>query len=99
MPLTNAFENSVEQSLTRAMFPGVAKKRKRTARSILALYERIPQAHAIAHPEIVEFVRHRNLHGRGVGWTDAHPLASALVERFQLHQHERQLRYTARQAL
>jgi len=38
----------------------------------------------VPHREIVEFVRHRNLHGRGVGWIDVHLLASALVGRLYL---------------
>ncbi len=50
----------------------------------LTFYQRIPQAHTVPHREVVEFVRHRNLHGRGVGWIDAHLLASALVQRFHL---------------
>ena len=53
-------------------------------RKFLAAYECIPQARAIPHPEIVEFVRHRNLYGRGIGWIDTYLLASALVERWQL---------------
>ena len=53
-------------------------------RKFLTLYERIPQAHTVPHPEVVEFVRHRRLHGRGIGWIDAHLLASALVEHSHL---------------
>jgi hypothetical protein len=33
---------------------------------------------------VVEFARSRRLHGRGIGWIDAHLLASALVARLQL---------------
>ena len=53
-------------------------------RRLLAAYERIPQASTVAHREVVEFVRNRNLHGRGVGWIDIHLLASALVGRLFL---------------
>jgi predicted nucleic acid-binding protein len=53
-------------------------------RKFLALYERILQARTVPHPEVVEFIRHRHLHGRGIGWMDAHLLASALVERSHL---------------
>jgi predicted nucleic acid-binding protein len=53
-------------------------------RKFLSAYEIMPQAHTIPHPEVVEFVRHRNLYGRGIGWIDVHLLASALVGRFQL---------------
>jgi predicted nucleic acid-binding protein len=33
----------------------------------------------IPHPEVVAFVRAYKLHGRGIGWLDAHLLASALA--------------------
>jgi len=33
----------------------------------------------VPHIEVVTFVRARNLHGRGIGWIDAHLLAAALV--------------------
>ena len=53
-------------------------------KNLLAAYERIHHAASIPHHEVVAFVRHRNLHGRGVGWIDVHLLASALVGRLQL---------------
>jgi predicted nucleic acid-binding protein len=33
---------------------------------------------------VIEFVRHRKLNGRGIGWVDVHLLASALVSRVRL---------------
>jgi len=53
-------------------------------RKFLSVYQRIPQALLIPHSEVVEFVRYRDLHGRGIGWIDVHLLASALAGRFQL---------------
>lgn len=53
-------------------------------RKLLAAYERISQARLVPHDEVVEFVRHRDLHGRGIGWVDAHLLASALAGRVKL---------------
>ncbi len=53
-------------------------------RKVLAAYELIHQASRVPHHEVVAFVRDRDLHGRGVGWIDAHLLASALAGRFQL---------------
>ena len=53
-------------------------------RKFLAAYERMFQARTIPHGDVVEFVRARNLHGRGVGWVDIHLLASALVGRLRL---------------
>jgi predicted nucleic acid-binding protein len=53
-------------------------------REFLASYEKMHQASTVPHSDIVEFVRHRALHGRGVGWIDIQLLASALVDRLQL---------------
>lgn len=46
---------------------------------LLAGYEQMHQAPVVPHADVVAFVRHRRLHGRGIGWIDAHLLASALV--------------------
>lgn len=43
------------------------------------LLERLPKAALVPHPEVLEFVRERRLTRRGVGWVDAHLLASARV--------------------
>lgn len=53
-------------------------------RELLAAYDRIHRAPAVPHVEVIEFVRHRSLNGRGIGWVDVHLLASALVSRFRL---------------
>jgi predicted nucleic acid-binding protein len=53
-------------------------------RELLANYERIEHAPLVAHTEVVAFVRDRKLNGRGIGWIDAHLLASALVGRLRL---------------
>jgi predicted nucleic acid-binding protein len=53
-------------------------------RELLDAYEQLPRASSVAHREIVEFVRHRKLHGRGIGWIDTHLLGSALIERVRL---------------
>jgi predicted nucleic acid-binding protein len=53
-------------------------------RQPLADYERMHQAPIVPHADVVEFVRERRLHGRGIGWIDAHLLASALVGRLKL---------------
>jgi predicted nucleic acid-binding protein len=51
---------------------------------LLAAYELMDQAPPIPHAEVAAFVRDRGLHGRGIGWLDAHLLASALVGRLRL---------------
>jgi len=53
-------------------------------KKLLASYERMDQAPVVAHADVVAFVRDRRLHGRGIGWVDAHLLASSLVGRCQL---------------
>lgn len=53
-------------------------------KQLLHDYEQMHQAPVVAHDDIVAFVRDRRLHGRGVGWIDAHLLASALIGRLQL---------------
>lgn len=50
----------------------------------LADYALIDQLPVVPHPEVVEFVRRRRLHGRGIGWMDAHLLASALTSHARL---------------
>jgi predicted nucleic acid-binding protein len=51
---------------------------------LLADYDQMHRAPLVPHGEVAGFVRDRRLHGRGVGWTDAHLLASALVGRLRL---------------
>jgi predicted nucleic acid-binding protein len=51
---------------------------------LLADYEQMHQAPVVPHDDVVAFVRNRRLHGRGIGWIDAHLLASSLVGRLKL---------------
>jgi predicted nucleic acid-binding protein len=53
-------------------------------KQLLAGYQQMHQAPVVPHPDVVTFVRQRRLHGRGVGWIDAHLLASSLVGRLKL---------------
>jgi predicted nucleic acid-binding protein len=53
-------------------------------KELLKNYERMDQSPVVLHAEVVAFVRDRKLHGRGIGWIDAHLLASALVGRLKL---------------
>jgi predicted nucleic acid-binding protein len=53
-------------------------------KALLAHYERMDQAPLVPHGEVVAFVRDRKLNGRGIGWVDAHLMASALVGRLKL---------------
>lgn len=49
-------------------------------KKLLAVYAQMHWAATVTHAEVVTLVRTRNLHGRGIGWIDAHLLASSLVE-------------------
>ena len=53
-------------------------------RQLLTGYEQMHQAAVVPHSDVVAFVRDRRLYGRGIGWIDAHLLASALVSRLKL---------------
>ena len=48
-------------------------------RQLLADYALMHQAPVAPHRDVVDFVRERRLHGRGIGWIDAHLLASTLL--------------------
>jgi len=52
---------------------------RRDRSQLLADYALLVHAPTVPHHEVVTFVRARKLHGRGIGWIDAHLLASALV--------------------
>jgi hypothetical protein len=43
------------------------------------LFVRLPAAAVVPHDEVLTFVRRRLLTRRGIGWVDAHLLASALA--------------------
>jgi len=45
----------------------------------LKSYDLIHRVPAVGHAEVATFVRSHRLHGKGIGWIDAHLLASALV--------------------
>ena len=51
---------------------------------LLADYQRLVQAAAVPHGQVVTFVRTRRLQGRGLGWIDVHLLASTLAGGFQV---------------
>ena len=53
-------------------------------KQLLADYALIHQSAPVPHRDVVEFIQRRRLHGRGIGWVDAHLLASAIVGRASL---------------
>ena len=46
---------------------------------LLNSYELIHRLPPVGHTDVATFVRSHKLYGRGIGWIDAHLLASALV--------------------
>jgi predicted nucleic acid-binding protein len=50
----------------------------RNRHEVLSLLRALPQAHVLEHEEALHFLERRHLYGRGLGWVDAHLLASAL---------------------
>jgi predicted nucleic acid-binding protein len=53
-------------------------------KKLLSEYKHMFQAATIPHSEVVTFVEHRRIHGRGIGWIDVHLLASAIVDGLEL---------------
>jgi predicted nucleic acid-binding protein len=49
-----------------------------------ALFGLLPNADLVPHQEVLELVRRRRLARRGIGWVDAHLLASALTSSAEL---------------
>jgi len=67
---------------------GYLKNRK----EILALLKELPAAAVAEHEEVLELVETRKLMGQGIGWVDAHLIASALLSGAPLWTEDRKLR-------
>ena len=65
--------------------------------TLLAEYAQMYRAPLVHHRDVVAFIRERRLHGRGIGWIDAHLLASALVGRLKLWTADPRLATVARE--
>ena len=46
---------------------------------ILSMLKALPEARLLENEEVLSFVETRRLYGRGIGWVDAHLLASTLL--------------------
>lgn len=51
----------------------------RNRQEVLTLVRALPQARVAEHEEVLHLLEGRRLYGRGLGWIDAHLLASALL--------------------
>ena len=65
---------------------------------LLTEYERMQRAPTVQHGEVLALVRSRALQGRGIGWVDAHLLASTLIEQALLWTADERLLRLAREA-
>ncbi len=70
--------------------------RIRNRAEILSLLAELPRATVAHHDEVLELVESRDLHGRGLGWVDAHLLASALLTHCAIWTKDRALARAAR---
>jgi predicted nucleic acid-binding protein len=62
----------------------VALGRLHNRAEILARLQQLPRATIAAHEEVLALIEKRGLAGSGLGWVDAHLLASALVDHSRL---------------
>ena len=58
---------------------------------ILGLLENLPTAQVATHREVLSMIDNRDLAGTGIGWIDAHLLASALLSDVPLWTLDRRL--------
>jgi predicted nucleic acid-binding protein len=70
--------------------------RLRRRDEVLRLLGTLPVAPAVAHDEVLGFVERHRLAGSGIGWIDAHLLASAALGRLRVWTQDRRLRIAAR---
>ncbi len=66
---------------------------------ILGLLKELPSAEVAGHEEVLQLIDTRRLWGQGLGWIDAHLLASALLTGCELWTRDRSLHAAARRLL
>jgi predicted nucleic acid-binding protein len=62
---------------------------------ILKMLRALPEAQLLDHDDVMGFLERRRLYGRGIGWLDAHLLASTLVTGSSLWTLDKPLRRAA----
>ncbi|MFQ5902274.1 MAG: type II toxin-antitoxin system VapC family toxin [Candidatus Binatia bacterium] len=67
----------------------------RNRQEILGLLTALPEARVAEHQEVLHLLEERLLYARGLGWVDAHLLASALLTGCALWTLDKPLRNTA----
>jgi predicted nucleic acid-binding protein len=63
---------------------------------ILRLLSELPTVNVASHEEVLHLIGRHRLHGKGLGWLDAHLLASALINHTPLWTRDRRLAVAAR---
>ena len=62
---------------------------------ILRMLKALPEAHFSEHEEVMSFIETHRLYGHGIGWVDAHLLASTLLTRCAIWSFDKPLRRAA----
>jgi predicted nucleic acid-binding protein len=65
---------------------------------VLAKLAALPAALRAEDAEVLDLIENRKLHGPGIGWVDAHLIASALLSDCDLMTSDHRLKKAARQA-
>ncbi len=68
----------------------------RNRSGILDLLANLPAASMADHAEVLKLLEIHGLHGQGIGWADAHLLASALLTKCRLWSQDKRLRAAAK---
>jgi predicted nucleic acid-binding protein len=67
----------------------------RNREEILGNLKALPEAHLVEHEEVMSFLESQRLYGQGIGWVDAHLLASTLLTGCTLWTFDKPLRSAA----
>lgn len=62
---------------------------------ILSMLSSLPTIQLAEHDEVMYLISEHNLHGRGIGWIDAHLLSSALMAKCKIWTFDRPLEKVA----
>ncbi len=62
---------------------------------VIGLLSRMPRAPVASHAEVLTFIERRDLSAMGIGYVDAHLLASAFLARTSLWTHDKRLHAVA----
>ncbi len=62
---------------------------------ILTMFKALPQSQSLEYEEVLNFLEAQHLYGRGLGWVDAHLVASCLLSGCSLWTLDKLLRRTA----